>query len=101
MDTKLRCTFEMPAGADSGNQNDLNASEDGKVTRAKSEDSYAAKSQKVFNSIVCVIISFDQEISPQGSTDKSPNLIKFNEQTLHCFFDCVYCKNAKSFRIVF
>jgi len=47
MDTKLRCTFEMPAGVDSGNQNDLNASEDGKVTRAKSEDSYAAKSQKM------------------------------------------------------
>jgi len=46
MDTKLRCTFELPAGADSGNQNDLNASEEGKVTRAKSEDSYAAKSQK-------------------------------------------------------
>ncbi len=46
MDTKLRCTFEMPAGAE--NQNDLNSTEDSKITRAKHEDSYTAKSQKVY-----------------------------------------------------
>lgn len=42
MDTKLRCTFEN--AADSGNQNDLNAFDEGKVTRAKHDHT---KSQKV------------------------------------------------------
>ncbi|XP_021954376.1 vesicle-associated membrane protein-associated protein B isoform X2 [Folsomia candida] len=42
MDTKLRCTFEN--AADSGNQNDLNAFDEGKVTRAKHDHT---KSQKM------------------------------------------------------
>jgi hypothetical protein len=47
MDTKLRCTFEMPGG-EAATQNDLNAADE-KITRAKnSEDVFvASRAQKV------------------------------------------------------
>jgi hypothetical protein len=45
MDTKLRCTFEIPA--DGVNQNDLNAVPEDKVTRSKEEDVTSVKSLKV------------------------------------------------------
>jgi len=44
MDTKLRCTFEMPADATS--QNDLNAVQEEKVARSKLEDVSAKPSKQ-------------------------------------------------------